>query len=219
MPSTAESAPSRRRRRRRLSRDRILEAAVSLIERDGPAALSMRRLGSELGVEGMALYHHFDGRDELLSAIGDRILEPLQRLESTENWRDACWRFATALRNVAVAHPATFRLLGLRPLDTRVSLRPVELLLGLLVAEGFTPPDALAIYRATVSYARGYALGEATGFTVDAARTVGRQRLAALPPDEFPVLAGRGHELARLDADSAFERGLRALLDGLADPN
>jgi AcrR family transcriptional regulator len=214
MPRTAESARSRDHRP--LNRGVILDAAVSLIEREGPGALSMRRLGSTLGVEAMALYHHFDSRDELLAAIGDWLLEPLHGLELSDDWREACRRFATALRDVAVAHPATFQLVGLQPLDTPASLRPVERLLAVLVAQGFTPRDALAIYRATVSYARGYALAEATGFTVDAAGTKGRKRLASLPRREFPILAGRASELADLDADGAYELGLRALLEGLA---
>jgi hypothetical protein len=70
--------------------------------------------------------------------------------------------------------PATFRLIGLQPFDSPASLRPVERLLGVLVAHGFAPADALAVYRAVASYARGYALAEATGFTVDAAE--GRAR-------------------------------------------
>jgi AcrR family transcriptional regulator len=201
-----------------LNRDLILDSAVSLIERDGAGALSMRRLGAALGVEGMALYHHFGSRDELMVAIGDRLLDPLHGLELGEDWREACRRFAMALRGVAVTHPATFQLVGLEPLDTPASLRPVERLLGVLVTRGFTPSEALAIYRATVSFARGYALAEATGFTVDAARAAGRRRLAALSREEFPILAGRAKELASLDADSAFEVGLEALLAGLPEP-
>lgn len=218
MPSAAASKPQSRQIRRPLSRAVILDRAVALIEEAGPGALSMRRLGSSLGVEGMAIYHHFSGREELLGAIGDRLLEPLQELELGDDWREACRRFATALRNVAVARPATFRLLGLQPFDTPSSLGPVERVLGVLVARGFTPSAALAVYRATVSYARGYALAEATGFTVDAARPGGRRRLAALPRSEFPILAGRARELAALDADAGWELGLQALLTGFADP-
>jgi AcrR family transcriptional regulator len=218
VPRTRASTSSSQKSQRPLNRDLILNGAVALIEQQGPDALSMRRLGSQLGVEAMAIYHHFDSRDELLSAIGDRLLAPLDELDLGADWRQACWRFATALRDLAVAQPATFRLLGLQPLDTPSSLRPVERLLGVLVGGGFSPPAALAIYRTTVSYARGYALAEATGFTVDAARVAGRRRLAALPPDEFPILAGRARELANLDADSAYELGLDALLRGLADP-
>jgi AcrR family transcriptional regulator len=191
---------------------------VALIEREGPGALSMRRLGSRLGVEAMAIYHHFASRNDLLSAIGDRLLEPLNELELGDSWREACRRFATALRDLAVAQPSTFQLLGLQPFDTPCALRPVERLLGVLVAQGFSPGEALAIYRATVSYARGYALAEGTGFTVDAVQAAGRRRLRALPRSEFPILAGRARELASLDADAGFELGLQALLVGLADP-
>ena len=215
MSRGAASSPPRDRP---LNRDVILDAAVALIEDKGAGALSMRRLGAALGVEGMAIYHHFANRDELLGAIGDRLLEPLHELELGDEWREACRRFATALRDLAVAQPATFTLLGLTPLDTRTSLRPVERLLWVLVAAGFRPAAALGVYRATVSYARGYALAEATGFTVDAAGPAGRRRLAALPRAEFPILAGRAREMSALDPDTAFELGLRALLTGLADP-
>ena len=201
-----------------LNRDLILDGAFALITDEGPEALSMRRLGSRLGVEAMAIYHHFASRDELLNAIGDRLLEPLQDLELGDDWREACRRFAAALRDLAVAQPAVFQLLGLQPFDTARSLEPVERLLSVLVKRGFSPSTALAIYRATVSYARGYALAEATGFTVDAARPAGRRRLTALRRSRFPILAGRADELAELDADAAYEFGLHALLSGFADP-
>ena len=205
-------------RERPLNRDVILDGAFALIGDGGPGALSMRRLGSRLGVEGMAIYHHFAGRDDLLTAMGDRLLEPLEGLELGNDWREACWRFATALRDLVLAQPAAYQLLGLQPFDTPSSLRPVERLLTVLVEQGFSPGNALAIYRATVSYARGYALAEATGFTVDAARPGGRRRLAALRRSGFPILAGRAKELAELDADAAYEFGLRALLAGFPDP-
>ena len=204
---------------RRLSRDLIVDTAMTLIEREGPQALSMRRLGSQLGVEGMAIYHHFEGRDQLLRAIGDRLLEPLHEFELTDDWREACRRFATTLRGLARSRPATFRLVGLQPFDTPMSLRLVERLAGALVGHGFAPRDALAVYRTVASYARGYALAEASGFTVDAASPEGRRRLAELPPAEFPILAGRADELAHLDGDAGFDYGLRALLDGLPNPS
>lgn len=218
MPRTAPPVTDRRSQRP-LNRGVILDGAVTLIEREGPGALSMRRLGATLGVEAMAIYHHFGSRDELLTAIADRLLSPLHELECSDDWRDVCRAFATALRDIAVARPATFQLLGLQPFDTPVSLEPVERLLGVLVAHGFGAAEALAIYRATVSYARGYALAEATGFTVDATRPDGRRRLACLSPGEFPILGGRARELAALDADAAYDLGLRALLRGLADPD
>lgn len=203
--------------RRPLTRERILDAAIDLIERDGPGALSMRRLGSALGVEGMAIYHHFGGRDDLLAALAQRLLEPLAELEPESDWRLACGQFATRLREIAVQRSATFQLVGMQPLG-EASLAPVERLLQTLVGAGFDPRTTLAIYRATVSYARGYALAEATGFTVDAAGGTGLERLRSLSADEFPVLAGRAAELVELDPDTAFRLGLNALLVGIRDP-
>ncbi len=200
-----------------LNREAILDGAIALIERDGPDALSMRRLGALLGVEGMAIYHHFSGREDLLAGLAGRLLRPLGELELGAEWRAACRAFATGLRRIAVARPATFKLAAMEPLPSE-SLAPVERLLEVLTGAGFDPGTALAIYRATVSYARGYALAEATGFTVDAAGPGGLGRLLALPVDRFPILAGRAAELIELDADQAFELGLCALLAGLAGP-
>ena len=84
MPDASTSPPRPRRgsagrhRRTPLSRRSIVTSAIALIERDGPDALSMRRLGGRLGVEAMALYHHFGSRDELITAIADDLLAPLE---------------------------------------------------------------------------------------------------------------------------------------------
>jgi AcrR family transcriptional regulator len=212
-PSRSHQAAARRP----LTRERILDAAIELVERDGPAGLSMRRLGSVLGVEGMAIYHHFAGREDLLGALAEQLLQPLGELEPGPDWRRDCDAFATRLREIAVRHPATFQLVGMQPLGEG-PLAPVERLLTTLVDAGFAPGAALAIYRATTSYARGYALAEVTGFTVDAAGGIGLERLRALRAEAFPVLSGRAPELAELDPDRAFRLGLEALLRGLDDP-
>ena len=91
----------------------------------------------------------------------------------------------------------------------------IERLLQALVTQGVSAVDALAIYRAVASYARGYALAETTGFTVDATSAAARERLRALPAADFPVLGGQAGELAALDADRGFAHGLDALLTGL----
>jgi AcrR family transcriptional regulator len=211
------TSPKRPRVAVGLSSDRIVVAAIELIERDGAAALTMRRLGSELGVEAMSLYNHVANREALLAAIGDRLLEPLRDIPLEAPWQTCAARFASALRTIGVEHPATFRLVGLQPLDSPASLEAVERLLQAFVAHGLTALDALATYRALASYARGYALAETTGFTVDAASVGARDRLLALPADAFPILRGRAAELAMLDADRGFEHGLQALLRGLVE--
>jgi tetracycline repressor-like protein len=152
-----------------------------------------------------------------VAAIADRALEPLGALDLAGDWRAACASLARGLRDVARRWPATFRLIGLQPFDSGPALRAVERLLGVLVAAGFEPADALAVYRAVASYARGYALAEATGFTVDAAQAEGRERLRALPGGDFPILRARTRELAGLRPDAGFEFGLEALIRGIGE--
>lgn len=201
--------------RTKLHEPEIVDAAIRLVERDGVEALSMRRLGAELDVEAMSLYHHVANRQALLDAIAGRVLEPVARLEHGEDWRAACERFAVALRGVALAHPACFRLVAFGPLE-HSSLMPVERLMSVLLRGGFRPAEALAVYRALASYTRGYALAEAAGFTVDGRSGEGRRRLAGLDPAVFPVLHGWSDSLRELTPDAAFRMGLDALLDGIA---
>jgi AcrR family transcriptional regulator len=188
---------------------------VQLVERDGAGALTMRALGRELGVEAMSLYNHVPGRDELLEGLGELLMAELHLAPSTD-WQATCREFAAHLRAVALAHPATFSLIGLRPLRSATALAPVEQLLGNLVAAGATPDAALTMYRALASYARGYALAEVTGFTVDASTPAGRRPLRALPRGQFPILRDRLKELAVVRSEPAFVAGLDALLAGFA---
>ena len=182
MPRTTSSPRPRRPPPAPLNRDVILDAAIELIEHDGPSALSMRRLGSRLGVEGMAIYHHFAGRDELLSAIGDRLLTPFHALDrdgdiGARHAGDSPPRCAT----LPWPDPPPFNCLACSRLTPRRRCNLSNSCSRCSWWRDFTPGTALGIYRAIVSYARGYALAEATGFTVDAAHTAGRQRLRALP--------------------------------------
>jgi AcrR family transcriptional regulator len=199
----------------RLSRAAVLDAAIALVERDGADALTMRRLGAELGVEAMSLYHHVPNREAVLSGMAERLMAQLQPAPAGAGWQDAGEWFARQLRIVATGSPQTFALTAMRPLREPVALAPVEGLLAALVRAGATPAAALVAYRALASYARGYALAEVVGFTVDATSKDGEAALEGLDPTTFRVLGGRREELRGVRPDRAFDIGLRALLDGL----
>ncbi|UTI63036.1 TetR/AcrR family transcriptional regulator C-terminal domain-containing protein [Paraconexibacter antarcticus] len=202
-------------RRAGLSRERVLDAARTLIERDGAGALTMRRLGREVGVEAMSLYNHVSNRDAVLDGLGEFLMSEVDA-EPGADWRESCRDFAAQLRAIALTHPATFSLVGLRPLRSAAALAPVERLLQNLVAAGAAPDQALAMYRTLASFARGYAMAEVTGFTVDASTPSGRRPLRALPRADFPILRERLKELEPLRSDAAFTAGLDAMLDGFA---
>jgi AcrR family transcriptional regulator len=199
-----------------LTRIAVLDAAIALVERDGAAALTMRRLGAELDVEARSLYHHVAGREALLTGMAERLMGRLQPPSAGSGWQDAGEWFARQLRTVALASPQTFALTAMRPLHSAAALEPVEAVLAVLVRAGATPATALMAYRSLASYARGYALAEVVGFTVDASSDELRTLLDTLDVERFPVLGGCADELSELGADAAFEAGLRALVDGLA---
>ncbi len=70
-----------------LTRERVLLAAVALADRDGLDALSMRKLGQELGVEAMALYRHVRDKDDLLNGVLEIVVGQIERPKSGKDWK------------------------------------------------------------------------------------------------------------------------------------
>lgn len=194
--------------RARLSRHRVLEAALDLVDREGAAALSMRRLGQELGVEAMSLYSYIAGRDELLDGLSEIMVEALPQRTTSTDWRFSVQAFAHGIRNTAKAHPQAFLLVGMRPLRTAKALSPIDALLSALMAGGFSPPEAVSAYMLVTAYARGFALAEIEGFTLEAA-------LSLPPSTSHPSLAAARATAAALDRDRGFASGLETILAGL----
>lgn len=197
--------------RQPLSRRRITEAALRLIDERGLDALSMRVLGSELGVEAMALYRHVADKGALLDGVVELLLEELrQEMPSTEDWRELIASFGRGFRALAIAHPNAFPLLGRNPTRSWVAAPgAVEGLLTVLHRSGFTGEDSAFAVRAVSRYVIGFSLvGPVAGEPVER------------PPEaEFPLLAGLLRQLEepspRADHD-LFEFGLTLLIDGFA---
>jgi AcrR family transcriptional regulator len=210
--------PRRRGRPARLSRPLILAKALALVDDEGAEALTMRRLGAELGVEAMSLYRHVENKRALLDGIAEQLMAEVDdgSADPSLDWAAGAHHLATRLRGVALAHPAAFELVGTRALNTHAALRPVEALLDDLRRGGFAPDQAVAAYRLLVSYVRGFALGEIAGFTLaeatsDPARLTGDK----LPAAEFPVIYELAADLSLNPSDEHFHSGLETILDGL----
>jgi AcrR family transcriptional regulator len=175
--------------RRPLSRQRIVRAALRMIDRDGVEGLSMRRLGAALGVEGMALYRHVGNKQQLLEGVVELLLEDLEIPPvDSASWTDAWYAIARSYRRIARRHPGAFPLLALSPLATAARFERAQAPLGILRAAGFTERGAERAFRTLLSYADGYLMRE---------------------------LADHDGELSPDEADAAFEFGIRAILIGL----
>jgi AcrR family transcriptional regulator len=172
-----------------LSRDRICREALALVDDEGLAALSMRRLGARLGVEAMSLYRYVRDKDDLLDAIHAAILGELGALRGTDDsWRGLLDRMATGFRRSLMRHPNALPLFGTRPIRAGEATSTIERVGAALVAAGFTPRAAEQTLKVVGLYTIGYALGDAHHPDDDD----GRPRL------------------------EAFQFGLDALLEGLA---
>jgi AcrR family transcriptional regulator len=172
-PQARPEPPAARtgRRGRGLSRSKIAQTALELIDEQGVGAASMRTIAGRLGVEAMSLYKHFHTRDELLDAVVDLIVEELDRdprvlRTAEEGWRDYLSRLAYGVRRYAVAHPHAFPLVATRPAEAPWvnpplrSLAWIENMLATLASEGFDESQLLFAYRSFNSFLLGYLLME-----------------------------------------------------------
>jgi AcrR family transcriptional regulator len=147
--------------RRPLTRQRIVEAALELIDREGLDALSMRKLGATLGVEGMALYRHVGSKGQLLAGVTELLLEELDvPTPGTQPWTAAWHTIAASYRRLAHAHPGAFRLLALSPLTTASRFERAQAPVAILRDAGFSDAGAERAFRTLLSYADGYLLRE-----------------------------------------------------------
>lgn len=154
-----------------LSKDRIVSVAVAFIDEDGLPGLTMRKLGERLGVEAMSLYRYVPGREDLLDAVVEHIIDEMRHdddvLEAPrDGWQDFLQRLAHGVRRVALSHPKAFPLVASRPAEApwlRPPLRSldwVETFLSGLASEGFDDQSSVAAYRAFTSFLLGHLLLE-----------------------------------------------------------
>ena len=192
------------RSRRPLSRDRIVAAALLLVDEKGASALTMRNLAAALHVEAMSLYHHVRNREDLLDGLADLLVATeLPIAPSDQPWDEALREFTRGIRRTAQRHPAAFQLVGLRPLRSERALQPVHALLARLTDSGLAAPTAVATYRLAAAFARGYALAEIRGLTLGSPP----QRQTAAPPLR---------EALKQSSDEIFEAGLSIIVSGAA---
>jgi AcrR family transcriptional regulator len=196
-----------------LSRQRVLEEAVRFADREGLEALTMRKLGAELGVEAMSLYNHVPNKSALLDGMVEVLLGELEIPPKDLGWEERIREGYRAFRWLAHEHPNVFPLLINRPPDTMDGVWLVEESLKTLEDAGFGKETALHAFRSLSSYTFGYAMAEIRGFALEPDGS----RLGAyrLPPEEFPRISELRPQLENVDHEAEFEFGLGLILTGL----
>jgi AcrR family transcriptional regulator len=201
--------------RQPLSRRRVLEEAVRFVDREGLDALTMRKLGAELGVEAMSLYNHLPNKSALLDGMVEVLLGELEIPAENHGWEERIREGYRSFRRLAHEHPNVFPLLVNRPPETMDGVWLLEEFLRTLEEAGFGKETALHAFRVLSSYTFGYAMAEIRGFALepDGSRP-GAHRLS---PEEFPLLSALKPQLERVDHDAEFEFGLDLVLTGLRE--
>jgi AcrR family transcriptional regulator len=213
----------RQRRREPLSREAIVDAALAILDADGVDALTIRRLGQELGTGAGSLYWHIDGKAELGELVYDRIMGEIELPEpDPSRWQDQLKDLARQGYRAMLSHNDAVRLSIGRPPAGPNTLRIVEWMLALM--RGADIPDQPAAYF-------GNTLGRFLDASVLEASTTARadnsqsdpdgpdmmrEYWASLPADQFPNLTALAATTFAADTDDLFEFGLDLLIRGLA---
>jgi AcrR family transcriptional regulator len=203
-----------------MSVERIVSAAIEIIDRDGLHGLSMRTLAIELDTGTATLYRYVRSKEEVLVEALDAVLGEIQLPEGfspTSSWRSQAASLANALRDGLLAHPNVTPLLaGSVPIGPN-ALMGREAMLAVLLAAGFEPPLAARTYLAIVHYVIGFVLAEnpeSSAYRTNQKSSLKRyyQRLA---PGRFPRIVALADELTARDNDREFAFGLDLILDGI----
>jgi TetR/AcrR family transcriptional regulator, tetracycline repressor protein len=209
------SAPRKKSPQTPLTRERIVRAALAIVDRDELGALSMRRLGAELGVDPMAVYYHVPNKDALLDAIVEAVMDEIDLAidDPDAPAQERILRAACAYRDAMLAHPNAMPIMLSRGPVTPAAMRPVELLLGILRDAGLPPSRAMAGMNAIAAAVRG-----TTAMAVDGQTPPTPEELQVLseqfPADEFPHLR-EGMQCPADFLTEGFDFGIRALALGL----
>ncbi|MEU8317420.1 TetR/AcrR family transcriptional regulator C-terminal domain-containing protein [Nonomuraea sp. NPDC048881] len=207
-----------------LTRQAILRAALALADREGLKALSMRRIGQELGVEAMSLYQHVDSKDALLDGLVEQVVtQAAPLLTEAASWQEALREYAHALLRALLAHPNVVPLVVSRPAITPGNLRLMEEGLRVLRAAGLPPDRALDMLYAVTGFVVGHVAVLAAGEVGGGAERAAPAMRDIPEPDlvETPLLA----EATRArraqpssGADRRFVFALEAMLRGFGEP-
>ena len=210
--------------RGRLTQQKVLTAAVEVIDTDGARDFTMRRVAERLGVETMALYRYFPGREDLLDGVVERVVDDLYNDPTvdlnSDNWPMFLTRVALGVRRTALAHPLLFPLIATRGSEAPWvwpplrSLRWMEGFLETFHRCGFGGATSLHVYREFSGFLLGHLMLETFPHSAGIAES------EALPGStNTPTLAGHPRlrgvqtELTIDHATEEFDRSLHRLIE------
>ena len=203
-----------------LTRQRVLEAAVTLADENGIESLTMRELGLRLGFEAMSLYNHVANKDDILDGMVDRVVSEIDLPSDAADWKEAMRLRAISAQSVFSRHPWASALIDSRESSGPERLRYFDWMIGTLREAGFSLEMAAHALSVLDSYIYGFArqaLGMTSGGDAEP-EEMAEAFLQAIPADDYPHLREMVVEYGMAsgyDEDAEFGFGLELILDGL----
>lgn len=195
----------------RLSREVILDEALGILATDGPEGLSLRRLASRLDVTARTLYGYFESKDDLESALVERVM-PAPPTVAAGEWHDRLGGYLMEIHDAFVEQPGAARLFAARSARSGAMDRVREHLLTLLLDGGLNRADAIAALGTLSRYLMGCVV-------IEAERRTGTgnepNRFAVLPTEQYPVLRSFADEYAGRNSVESTRFGLGLILNAL----
>lgn len=194
----------------RLSRDRVLAAAVALADREGAEALTVRRLAEDLGVHPTSLYNHVASKGAILDGVIEVLFSQVAVPATDVSWEDWVRAMAAGLRDLARAHPGAFMVLTRRPAENRAAYDLTELGLDAFRRDGFSARASLRAVRGISLALLGLALNECPpmGDWVDPGQP-------AESWEHHPRIREVAAEVGDADDDGHWQAVVEALVAGL----
>ncbi|MFG3342728.1 TetR/AcrR family transcriptional regulator [Glycomyces sp. NPDC048151] len=207
-------------RRDTLTREKVARAAVAMADESGGKVPSTRKLAESLGVQAMALYHHFRNKDALLDGMVDLVFAEVELPAEGDDWKSAMHRRAASMREALIRHPWAIALMDSRANPGPATLQHHNAVIGCLRSQGFAVAGAAHAFSLLDAYVYGFVIQE-LALPLDSPEHVQEAAGSVLeqaPVDEYPHLVEMAVEHAMKPgytyADE-FEIGLGLILDGL----
>ncbi len=207
--------------REKLTRDRVIEAALSIMDSEGLEAVSMRHVAKALGVEAMSLYNHVEDKEAIEDGICELVLSKIDVTESTD-WLSDARALARSFRHVLREHPNVMTLMTQRkhPIDSVEGLRPMDTALRLFRRAGLSDHQVAQAYRTFGGFIFGFVMMEVGqpmlgGLDEGAINETVRQMTASFPSEQLPTFAELLPQIVRCNPDADFEFGVELLIAGL----
>ncbi len=199
-----------------LDRERIVAAALRILDDEGIDALSLRRLADGLHVTPMSIYWHVADKAELLELVGHAVLAEIELPAPVGDWKAQLRDVHCAMFVVFLRHPNATDLLIGRARFGPGGLATFERILEILLDAGLSPAEAFDAYQSLYLFSLGFMATSTRSPEFVAVQRAGAAYMATLPVEQFPAIRAVTPAIGRRSLDEQFAIGLDVVIEGLA---